>query len=1310
MTDKTSANETKYLPSHFISTLILSVLLIFLTMVFIPPALASDTAITPEIEALARSLMHDPDRIYQYVLNNIDFEPTFGSKKGAAGALLDKSGNAFDQCSLMIALLRASGFEANYVIGRVSLPFEKAADWLGIPSSVNQDINGEIVSIVNSEAVNNVLVYGGIPRYTGFDFAYFDHVWVSATIDGSKYVFDPSMKRHIIKKSATFSVLNSFDYDDFVSTSTVGATVTNTFIQQLDRESIRNKLSEDANNLAQIIKTENIGLSLYDVLGVPRLDSNRVLIDDRWVVLETDKHFRHGSLSYQVAVIKECFEIPNEYRTAINFDLLDIDYTTFSSEIYGDLLSISFDSDGRAIIKHNNELVAKSSISSENSKIDLNISIDQPYPYNEGTLFDENFTVSLDNGVSTTIITAWGVLKSNDVVKKFENISAAVSISADDHNKDIIFSNAMTAIGKKYDTQFINSACLMAHSLNAVPILHSSVALIRNNNNYAALNHPIFTFVNALSLSSSSSDGSDFKKVWDTLRYAGASIGSIFEAEVYRQTLGGQGFSAAYSIDTAIKEGKKVFKLNNATLSLNQSELHYSDYLINSLGNWLSNNNYAVIPEEVLFMNDQYDLIGYIVSGDKYVVSYTDFGGLWGWFSDLFDSVVNWTKETINELFGSNEDVPAEAPGLDPVDMRTGNFFGRKTDLAIGTDGPASLKLTRYYNSGVRLLDSPLGLGWRHNYQVRAIPISTGDVGIMDSQALPSASSVIGLYATVSLFYNNIDKFVDSNHGTRQADGDLLTLVLAAMTNSWVVDNLTNDAVVVSAPGNSKIYRKLPDGSYASPPGDSSQLSSEGGVFIVRDKHGNSQEFDSEGMLSILRDFNDNDIRIHYSDDKVSRVENDFGHFFNLLYDENRLVSVIDSAGRQVHYDHDEIGNLITITDPIGNMYRYEYDQPGRIQKVFKPTCYSAPYLTNNYDSIGKIANQTDALGHVSLCYVLGDRTELKTPDGMNTTYYFNRYGKILREDKPDGSFVVSIYNDGNLLIARNQSDGFSQSFDYDDNLNIVKITTHPKTIVGQNSSLNNLIQSYVYDQTFNRPLTYTDRMGRVTDFVYDDNGNLLQIDLPSVNEQAVQTTFAYNSRGQVLTATNAEGMVTQNVYDPTTGYLLRSIVDAARLNLTTTMEYDDVGNMLKVYNPRGKETLIDYNVLRNPTSITYADSTVVAYEYNADGKVITTELRSRIPELPYQTITTTYTPMGDKETITDTLGGTTRFEYDVMYNLISVTDPEGRMRRYTYDSMGRKIGEYDGLGKYGSRVDLQPRRQDSYPGRRQRTDHDIWL
>src|SRR5216117_276633 len=82
-------------------------------------------AISLEIESLARGLENDPLRIFNYVHDQIRHVLYFGSKKGAQLTLLERSGNDFDQCALLVALLRSAGLTANYQFGFSYVGYER---------------------------------------------------------------------------------------------------------------------------------------------------------------------------------------------------------------------------------------------------------------------------------------------------------------------------------------------------------------------------------------------------------------------------------------------------------------------------------------------------------------------------------------------------------------------------------------------------------------------------------------------------------------------------------------------------------------------------------------------------------------------------------------------------------------------------------------------------------------------------------------------------------------------------------------------------------------------------------------------------------------------------------------------------------------------------------------------------------------------------------------------------------------------------------------------------------------------------------
>ncbi|MES1242910.1 MAG: transglutaminase-like domain-containing protein [Acidobacteriota bacterium] len=137
-------------------------------------AATEDAQITPEIRALAASLGNQPVRIYDWVRNNIEFYPTYGSVQGSQMTLDAKRGNAFDTASLLIALLRAAGVPARYVTGTVEVPVEAAKDWVGGAATPNvaQQILGQ------GGIPNVALINGGVVSHLRID-----HVWVEAFVD-----------------------------------------------------------------------------------------------------------------------------------------------------------------------------------------------------------------------------------------------------------------------------------------------------------------------------------------------------------------------------------------------------------------------------------------------------------------------------------------------------------------------------------------------------------------------------------------------------------------------------------------------------------------------------------------------------------------------------------------------------------------------------------------------------------------------------------------------------------------------------------------------------------------------------------------------------------------------------------------------------------------------------------------------------------------------------------------------------------------------------------------------------------------------
>ncbi len=178
--------------------------------------------LTTEIRDLAATLEYSPARIFEYVNNEIAFEPYFGSLKGAVGTLYAKAGGATDQASLLIALLRASNIPARYVRGTIdvldasSLDAEgRAPKWLGTKSYIAaekvlaQGRNPTAVAVTNGVRLSHVWVEACIPysHYRGARATNAGHRWVP---------LDASFKSKTYQQGIVTNV--NFDYTSYLAT------------------------------------------------------------------------------------------------------------------------------------------------------------------------------------------------------------------------------------------------------------------------------------------------------------------------------------------------------------------------------------------------------------------------------------------------------------------------------------------------------------------------------------------------------------------------------------------------------------------------------------------------------------------------------------------------------------------------------------------------------------------------------------------------------------------------------------------------------------------------------------------------------------------------------------------------------------------------------------------------------------------------------------------------------------------------------------------------------------------------------------
>jgi hypothetical protein len=140
---------------------------------------APEAPISKEIAALAQSLGWNPVSIYEYIKNNVETEWYWGCMKGAEETLRQKSGNDCDQTTLLVALLRASGYPTRYVRGVIEFfpDIERAKNLTGI------DDPTKIAKFFQNAGIpfKPVIQGGTIANFQ------IEHIWVETQVPYSNY-------------------------------------------------------------------------------------------------------------------------------------------------------------------------------------------------------------------------------------------------------------------------------------------------------------------------------------------------------------------------------------------------------------------------------------------------------------------------------------------------------------------------------------------------------------------------------------------------------------------------------------------------------------------------------------------------------------------------------------------------------------------------------------------------------------------------------------------------------------------------------------------------------------------------------------------------------------------------------------------------------------------------------------------------------------------------------------------------------------------------------------------------------------------
>lgn len=263
-----------------------------------------------EISATARSLSNNPQKIFGFVKNNIRYELRYGAQKGAVGAIIDRSGTAFDQAQLLVELLRAAGYGASYQVGTITLTWPEFTAWTGISDPA---------------AAGQILANGGIPAEVTGSYVRMGHAWVSATIGGSTVILDPSYKPMARWTQIDVAGGSGFSASGFVSaaaSATLQSEAGVSYITGVNLPAAVGQLDNAATQLLDTLKANWANKSAEEIMGGEKIEP----YEDPWA------HKTTGTLSADWGVFGG--GLPNKFRTKVTLSS-GCTFPVYADEIYG---------------------------------------------------------------------------------------------------------------------------------------------------------------------------------------------------------------------------------------------------------------------------------------------------------------------------------------------------------------------------------------------------------------------------------------------------------------------------------------------------------------------------------------------------------------------------------------------------------------------------------------------------------------------------------------------------------------------------------------------------------------------------------------------------------------------------------------------------------------------------------------------------------------------------------------------------------------------------------------------------------------
>jgi RHS repeat-associated protein len=1292
-----------------------------------PADLASNDSVllTADIQSTAAAYGKSPAALYALVHDFVELVPYRLGMMNSEAVLWSHRGNDLDQSTLLIALLRAAGIPARYVIGTMQVPYNGVVNWMGA-----------------KDLTNALSLLDDLTRYTDLGGKVsLRHTWVEAWIDsgaGPQWVaMAPGFKTRTIQPGMALAK-PTFDRMKFFG-------------------SVTSQLASEAylDQLLAVVRQTQAGAGLGDLpyLGtivpaspadLPTLPYPAESVIARYSTMPSaDQHSATITLS-NAANAKTVYFTTELYLPRISIDSLTISFAPATPNDAAVIAAFGgLEGTPAAVanltpqLRLNDAVILTSKTSvAAGTALNLEVAVFLPSATDASIVDDHDVAA----GQSVAIGLSGGQVRNVLVSSRIDRLLNLIATSAADDAVTREFLNvALLRYFQRFNTQkesIANAAQLRFSSRRveeAATIAGSTVQKLFDRPFYLVPG-PLLLDAKGMLTAFIDLNAPDTSSAVDqSLRDMIESASSGLEGQLWEELVLAPSICTVKALQLASQAGQPLVTLTSANaarqLAGSKIPLATQKQMIADAGN------------------------GANIVTTLQPVTYNAWTGV-AWTRDFPDGKWAYLIQNLNGGSTTGPTPPApptSQPGStgnpattngttqgDPVSVSNGNLFQQEIDFSISSRGP-SLVLGRTYNSLLAGNDSPFGFGWSHSYNLSLRDKGTSVTFVNESggsYTFTSQGASYGAPAGLNLsltkdasgftlrspqgaqwrfsLAGKLESIADRNGNTVQLSYDSANRLMRVADSlgrplNFFYDEANHIANVQDFAGRQTLYG----------------YDAAGRLVAFTDTAGHKTTYGyaagpvfPNGLTSLTTAAGKTTAWEYYENGEVATVIEAGGRKMHFFYLPMRNQTVyVDDRSYTTYYFYNALGNVTRMVLPDGNIRDLTYSADA---KLLTATDEGGGATSYSWDANGNNTRVADAVGNVTVfTYEPKFNSVASVTDSLGavTRFEYDERGNLTHATYPLGGEIRYTYDSSGQILAFTDAEGNTWTYAYDAAGNRVAVTDplgntaateydalrRPTTT---SDALHNTAR-FRYD-ALNRTTATWDGEGNSTTFAYDAQGNLA-----SVTDPAGRTArYAYDALDQLSTVTDSLGQPTQYDSSPPSclctaapnittyrdasggGALsfnydsrnhLSQAADAA--GRTVTFLYDARGRLARKTDANGNAISFEYDAAGRVTRKSYSDGSEARFTYDGNNNLLTAANANSTLTFRYDTLNRmisaadsrfdgallqSWDRTGHRTALTDPSGGGFTYTYDKAGGLGSIVNPAGAAVQITRDAAGR--------------------------------------